>query len=49
MFDLSDPEERYEYTAEKATLAGSFIGSILYGTPTRTFVYLRSLRFFGLS
>jgi len=37
----------YEYIVEKATLAGSLIGSILYGTPAHTFVYLSSLRFFG--
>ena len=39
---------KYEYIAEKATLAGSFIGSILYGTPAHTFVYSHSLRLFGL-
>ena len=38
----------YEYTVEKATLAGGLISSMLYGTPTHTFVYSRSLRFFGL-
>jgi len=39
---------KYDYTAEKATLAGSFIGSVLYGTPAHTFVYSRSPRFPGL-
>ena len=39
---------KYEYTEEKVILAGSFIGSILYGTPARKFVDLSSLRLFGL-
>jgi len=39
---------KYEYTGEKATLAGNFIGSILYGTTAHTFVYSRSPRLFGL-
>jgi len=39
---------KHHYTAEKATLAGSFIGSILYGIPAHTFVYSRSLRLFDL-
>ena len=38
----------YEYTQEKATLAGGFISSVLYGTPVHMFIYLCSLRFFGL-
>jgi len=39
---------KYEYTAEKAMFAGSFIGTTLYGTSIRAFDYSRSLRFFGL-
>ena len=39
---------KYDYVAEKSMLAGSFIGSILYGTPAHTFVYSRSLRLSGL-
>jgi len=51
---MSDPQaqcpksilSKYDYTAEKATLAGSFIASILYGTTAHTFVHSRSLRLF---
>jgi len=39
---------KYAYTIEKALLAGSLIGSILYGTSVHTFVYLHSLQCFGL-
>ena len=39
---------KYLYTVEKATLAGSFIGTTLYGTTAHTFVYSCSLQFFGL-
>ena len=39
---------KYEYIGEKATLGGSFVGSILYGTPAHTFVYSHSLRLSGL-
>jgi len=40
---------RYEYITEKATLVGSLIGSILYGTTAHTFLYsYYSLRLFGL-
>jgi len=42
------PINKYEYTMEKATLAGSLIGSILYGTSAHTFVYSCSLQLFGL-
>ena len=34
------PIMRYDYIGEKATLAGSFVGSILYGTPARMFARL---------
>lgn len=39
---------RYEYIMEKATLTGSFIGSILYGTTIRASLYSRSFRLLGL-
>jgi len=42
--DRSAPKiTRDEYIEEKATLAGSFVSSILYGTPAHTFVYSYSL------
>jgi len=39
---------KYDYTAEKATLAGSFISMTLYGTSAHMFLYSSSLQFFGL-
>ena len=48
-YDLDAPPiTKYDYVAEKSILAGSFIGSILYGTPVHTFVYPCSLRVFVL-
>jgi len=40
---------KYDNVEEKAPLAGSFIGAVFYGTPARSFVYLRSLLLFGVS
>jgi len=43
------PLSKYEYTEEKATLAGGFISSILYGTTAHTFIYSCSLPSFVYS